>query len=80
MTTPRLTREDPSVQPHAPTCGTLGHLWQPTIILGYFLCCRCNQLAACVACVSKVRGKAIRGYCQAHRHLRTCETEQEVLG
>ncbi|HJT58440.1 MAG TPA: hypothetical protein VJ761_18180 [Ktedonobacteraceae bacterium] len=68
------------IQVGSQTCLTMGHVWEPTIILGYFLCHRCNKLAACVACVAKVRGKAIHGYCQAHRHLRTCETEQEVLG
>ncbi|HJT59421.1 MAG TPA: hypothetical protein VJ761_23130 [Ktedonobacteraceae bacterium] len=74
------THVEPAVQPHAPACSTVGHLWHPTIILGYFQCSRCSTLAACVACVAKVRGKALPGYCQAHRHLRTCEMEWEVLG
>ncbi len=61
------------------TCAQ-GHHWQPTIFLGYFQCAHCKKLAACSACVSKVRGKALSGYCQAHQHLRTPETAQEVLG
>ena len=56
-----------------------GHTWQPTIIVGYFQCLQCNAFAACRICVSKVRGKPLVGVCQQHRHLRTPETEQEVL-
>ena len=80
MTTSRLTHAEPAVQPPAHACNSTGHDWQPTIIVGYFLCGHCNKLAACVACVSNVRGNPVRGYCQTHQHLRTCETEQEVLG
>ena len=47
---------------HAPSCDE-GHNWHPTIILGYFQCARCRRLAACTACVSRVRGKAMPGYC-----------------
>ena len=68
-----------AVQEHAPSCDQ-GHNWHPTIILGYFQCARCRRLAACTACVSRVRGKAMPGYCRAHQHLRTPDTEQEVLG
>ena len=57
-----------------------GHDWQPTIIIGYFQCTGCQKLAACQACVSKVRGKALVGYCRAHQSLRGIETTQEVLG
>jgi hypothetical protein len=64
---------------NAPSCGQ-GHDWQPTIIIGYFQCTRCSKLAACKFCVSKVRGKAVIGYCQAHQHMRAPEMEQEVLG
>jgi hypothetical protein len=59
---------------------TQGHAWQPTIILGYFQCACCSRLAACKVCVSRVRGKAMIGYCQAHQHLRTPDNEEEVLG
>ncbi len=62
----------------APSCGQ-GHDWQPTIIIGYFQCTGCSKLAACKTCVSKVRGKAIIGYCQAHQYQRTTEAGQEVL-
>ncbi len=57
-----------------------GHDWQPTIIIGYFQCTRCQKLAACQACVSKVRGRTLVGYCRAHKSLRSAETTQEVLG
>jgi hypothetical protein len=67
-------------QPTTHPCHTAGHHWQATIILGYFQCSCCNKLAACLACVPKVRGRAMPGYCQAHRHLRAPETPQEVLG
>lgn len=75
-----LTSTAPVIQatPHA--CETAGHVWHPTIILGYFQCRQCSKLAACTACVSNLRGKALPGYCQAHRHLRTPERELEVLG
>lgn len=68
-----------ALQEHAPSCGQ-GHEWQPTIIIGYFLCARCSKLAACKVCVSKVRGRALVGYCQTHQQLRTPDSEQEVLG
>ena len=67
------------VMEHAPSCDQ-GHDWHPTIILGYFQCVRSPRLAACTVYVSKVRGKALSGYCRAHQHLRTPDTEQEVLG
>jgi hypothetical protein len=70
----RLAEHEPT-----PSCAQ-GHHWQPTIFLGYFQCAHCKKLAACSACVSQVRGKALIGYCQAHQHLRTLETAQEVLG
>ena len=66
-------------QEHIPLCGQ-GHDWQPTIIIGYFQCVHCSKLAACKVCISTVRGKPLLGYCQTHQHLRTPETEQEVLG
>jgi hypothetical protein len=72
-----LTKQ--AVQEEISSC-TQGHNWHPTIILGYFQCARCHRLAACTACVSRVRGKAMPGYCRAHEHLRTPGTEQEVLG
>jgi hypothetical protein len=68
-----------ALQKPAPACGQ-GHDWQPTIIIGYFQCARCSKLAACKACVSTVRGRALVGYCQAHQQLRTPDSEQEVLG
>jgi hypothetical protein len=68
-----------ALQEHAPSCGQ-GHDWQPTIIIGYFQCARCSKLAACKVCVSKVRGRALVGYCQTHQQLRTPDSEQEVLG
>ena len=80
MNTPSLTHAEPAMQANAHAYKTAGHAWQPTIILGYFQCSHCSELAACVVCVSKVRGKALPGYCQAHRQLITCEMEQEVLG
>ena len=67
------------VHEQAPSCGQ-GHDWQPTIIIGYFQCARCSKLAACKACVSTVRGRALVGYCQRHQQLRTLDSEQEVLG
>jgi len=56
-----------------------GHDWQPTIIIGYFQCLRCNTLAACCICVSKMRGKPLVGVCRQHQHLCILETHQEVL-
>jgi hypothetical protein len=56
------------------------HTWRPTIIKGYFLCTQCKMLAACRVCVAQPRGKPLLGYCQAHHHLRSPETEQEVFG
>ena len=81
MTTSRPTHTEPAV-PTTQTlaCSTMGHAWQPTIILGYFQCRRCHTLAACVACVSKVRGNALPGYCPTHRHLWSCQTAWEILG
>ncbi len=67
------------VQEQASSCRQ-GHDWQPTIIIGYFQCTRCSKLAACKACVSTVRGRALVGYCQRHQYLRTPDSEQEVLG
>jgi hypothetical protein len=67
------------VQELTPSCDER-HDWRPTIILGYFQRACCNRLAACKVCISKVRGKAAIGYCRTHQHLRTPETEQEVLG
>ncbi len=68
-----------ALQEHAPSC-CQGHDWQPTIIIGYFQCASCSKLAACKVCVSKVRGGALVGFCQAHQQLRTSDSEQEVLG
>ena len=79
MSNQQYTFAERALQEHAPSCGQ-GHDWQPTIIIGYFQCARCSKLAACRVCVSRVRGKAMIGYCQAHQHLRTPEMEQEVLG
>lgn len=79
MSNQQFTFAEHPLQRHTPSCGQ-GHDWQPTIIIGYFQCTRCSKLAACKVCVSKVRGKAMIGYCQAHQRLRTPETEQEVLG
>ena len=61
---------------------TQGHEWQPTMIIGYFQCIRCHTLAACHACVSKVRGQGtLVGTCQAHQHLESFQMlPQEVLG
>ena len=78
MSNQQLEFPEQTLQEHALSCNH-GHDWQPTIILGYFQCARCKKLAACKACVSKVRGKAMIGYCRAHQHLRTPDTEQEVL-
>ena len=69
----RLEKDD-----HTVSC-VQGHFWQPTIFLGYFQCAHCKKLAACQACVSKVRSKALIGYCRAHLSLRTPVTS-EVLG
>jgi hypothetical protein len=79
MSNQQLPFAEHGLHEYAPLCSQ-GHAWQPTIILGYFQCARCNTLAACKVCVSKVRGKAMIGYCQAHQHLRIPETEQEVFG
>lgn len=79
MSNQQHTFAEQALQEHAPLCDQ-GHAWQPTIIIGYFQCARCSKLAACAVCISRVRGKATIGYCQAHQHLRTPETEQEVLG
>ena len=79
MSNQQHTFAEQASQEHALLCGQ-GHAWQPTMIIGYFQCAHCSKLAACTVCVSKVRGKAMIGYCQAHQHLRTPETEQEVLG
>ena len=79
MSDQHLPFSEQAVQEHTPSCDH-GHDWQPSIILGYFQCARCHQVAACTACVSKVRSRAITGYCRAHQHLRTSGTEQEVLG
>jgi hypothetical protein len=62
-----------------PLCAQ-GHDWQPTVIIGHFQCARCHTLAACRACVAKVRSRALGGYCQTHLSLRSSDTEQEVLG
>ncbi len=79
MSDQQFTFAEQAVQEHAPSCGQ-GHDWHPTIIIGYFQCAHCSKLAACKACVSKVRGKALPGYCRQHQHLRIPEMEQEVLG
>jgi hypothetical protein len=79
MSDQHLPCAEQAVQEHAPSCDK-GHDWHPPIILGYFQCVLCHRLAACTVCVSKVRGKALSGYCRAHQHLRTPEMEQEVLG
>ena len=79
MSDQQVTFAERVLPEHTPSCGQ-GHAWQPTIIIGYYMCARCSKLAACKVCVSKVRGKAMIGYCQAHQHLRTPEMEQEVLG
>ncbi len=79
MSNQQLSFTEQALQEHAPSCSQR-HDWHPTIIIGYFQCARCSKLATCKACVSKVRGKAMIGYCRAHQHLRTPDTEQEVLG
>lgn len=79
MSDQRLPLTEQAAQEEIFSC-TQGHDWHPTIILGYFECARCHRLAACTACVSKVRGKALPGYCRQHQYLRTSELEQEVLG
>ena len=79
MSNQQHTFAEQASQVLAPSCAQ-GHDWQPTIIIGYFQCARCSKLAVCKVCASKVRGKAMIGYCQAHQHMRTPETEQEVLG
>ena len=79
MSDQHLPITEQAVQKHVPSCDHR-HDWQPTIILGYFQCARCHRLAACTACISRVRGKALLGYCRAHQHLRTPGTEREVLG
>jgi hypothetical protein len=40
MNTPSLTHAEQAVQANARACGTAGHAWQPTIILGY---CQVHQ-------------------------------------
>jgi hypothetical protein len=75
---PHLTSADP-VLPTPPSGCEQGHAWQPTIILGYFSCARCQTLAACHLCVAKIRGKPLVGVCRHHQHLRTTDTYQEVL-
>jgi hypothetical protein len=79
MSNQQYTFAERALQEHAPSCGQ-GHDWQPTIIMGYFQCTRCSKLAACRVCVSKVRGKAMIGYCQAHQDPRNPEMAQEALG
>ncbi len=67
--------------PPSPSCDKDGHDWQLTMIIGYFKCTLCDTLAACQACVSKVRGRAMVSTCRVHLHLSTSNHEhQEVLG
>jgi len=56
-----------------------GHDWQPTIIVGYFLCQRCHKIAACRGCVPTPRGNPLLGVCNHHRFLRVSESQSEVL-
>jgi hypothetical protein len=79
MSDQQFTFATGTAQEQPPSCSQR-HSWQPTIIIGYFQCTCCGALAACQVCVSKVRGKAMIGYCPVHQHLRTAETTQEVLG
>ncbi|HLQ30846.1 MAG TPA: hypothetical protein VK140_16550 [Ktedonobacteraceae bacterium] len=69
---------EPATETTVNAC-TQGHAWQPTIIIGYFHCVRCNALAACRICVSKMRGKPLVGVCQQHQHLCAPVIKQEVL-
>src|SRR6266516_6394985 len=68
-----------AVQRIVNSCSYQGHDWQPTIILGYFLCQRCKALAACTTCVPAPRGNPKSGLCGKHSHLRTSDHQQEVL-
>ena len=77
-----MNKQRTSVVPIVETMSSLceqGHEWQPTIIIGYFHCSRCDALAACTICVPKLRGKPLAGVCQQHRHHSNFESEQEVL-
>jgi hypothetical protein len=75
---PPLTSTEPVLPTPIGGCEH-GHVWQPTIILGYFQCGRCQTLAVCGICVSKRRGKPLVGVCRQHQHLRSTDTHQEVL-
>lgn len=79
MSNQQHTFAEHALQEHAPSC-CQEHDWQSIIIIGYFQCACCNKLGACKICVSKVRGRALVGYCQTHQQLRTPDSEQEVLG
>ncbi|HLI87722.1 MAG TPA: hypothetical protein VKV37_03460 [Ktedonobacteraceae bacterium] len=61
------------------SCRSQGHDWQPTIIVGYFLCQRCKKFAACRGCVPAPRGNPIPGLCKKHQDLQTQESQMEVL-
>jgi hypothetical protein len=43
------------------SCSYQGHDWQPTIIVGYFLCQRCHKLAACDCFVKLVLTQLVAG-------------------
>ena len=74
----QLTSTEPALHTTVNVCEQ-GHIWQPTIIIGYFQCVQCHTLAACYLCVSKLRSKPLVGVCQQHQHLCASQAKQEVL-
>ena len=73
----QLTTAETALQEMINACEQ-GHAGQISIILGYVQGNRI-VLASVTICVSKARCKLPSGFYQQQRHLRTLQTEQEVL-
>ena len=73
----QLTTAETALQEMINACEQ-GHTWQISIILGYVQGNRI-VLASGTVCASKARCKPLIGFRQQQHHLRTPQTEQEVL-
>ena len=73
----QLTTAETAIQEMIDACEQ-GHAGQISIIFGYVQSNRI-VLASGTVCVSKTRCKLPSGFCHQQRHLRTPQTEQEVL-